>query len=64
MNEPTDYRGRAIKVGDILVYPVRRGSKMWLNQVIVTKTDPDRIYGENPEGRRIQLTNLRNTIVA
>lgn len=63
MNKPTDFLGRVITADDILVYPVRRGSKMWLNRIIVTKAEADRIHGISREGRMIQLTNLNNTIV-
>jgi len=63
MNNPTDYLGRKIQAGDILVYPVRRGSKMWLNRIAVTKVEADQIYGTGREGRLVRLTNLNNTIV-
>lgn len=63
MDKPTDFLGRTITAGDILVYPVRRGSKMWLNRITVTKAEADRIHGIGREGRMVQLTNLNNTIV-
>lgn len=30
-----DFRGKTIEAGSIIVYPVRRGSNMWLNQAVV-----------------------------
>lgn len=63
MTNPTDFLGRVIVVGDILVYPVRRGSRMWLNRIEVTKTESDRIHGVTNAERRVQLTNLKNTVV-
>ena len=63
MNNPTDFLGRPIKVNHILVYPVRHGSKMWLNKIKVTKVETDRIYGTNKDCRMVQLTNLHNTII-
>lgn len=63
MNEATDFLGRSIAVDDTLVYPVRRGSKMWLNRITVTKVESDTIHGTSPQGRMVKLTNLRNTIV-
>ena len=63
MNDPTDFLGRTIAVGDTLVYPVRRGSKMWLNQITVTKAESDVIHGTNPRGRMVKLTNLKNTVM-
>lgn len=63
MTKATDFLGRSIAVDDTLVYPVRRGSRMWLNLITVSKVESDTIYGVNPLGRRIELTNLKNTIV-
>ena len=63
MTEATDFLGRFIEVDDTLIYPVRRGSRMWLNSIVVSKVESDRVYGTNPTGRRIELTNLNNTIV-
>ena len=63
MNNPTDFLGRTIVVGDTLVYPVRRGSKMWLNRIAVTKAESDMIHGTSPRGRMVKLTNLNNTVV-
>lgn len=63
MNNPTDFLGRTITVGDTLVYPVRRGSKMWLNRIIVTKAESDTIYGTSLQSRMVKLTNLNNTVV-
>lgn len=63
MTKATDFLGRSIAVDDTLVYPVRRGSRMWLNLIVVSKVESDTIYGTNPLGRRIELTNLKNTIV-
>jgi hypothetical protein len=63
MNEPTDFLGRTIAVDDTLVYPVRRGSKMWLNRIRVIKVECDRVHGSSPQGRMVQLSNLKNTVV-
>ena len=63
MNVPTDFLGHTIAVGNTLIYPVRRGSKMWLNRIVVTKAESDTIHGTSPQGRMVKLTNLKNTIV-
>ena len=49
MNPATDYMGREIKAGDTLVYPVRRGSNMWLNRILVTQVLPDAVTGHNTD---------------
>ena len=63
MNHPIDFLGSEIRAGDMLVYPVRRGSKMWLNKLTVTKAEIDVIHGISPTGRMVKLTNLKNTII-
>jgi hypothetical protein len=63
MNAPTDFLGREIKPGDLLVYPVRRGSAMWLNRLSVTQALQGSVTGFSPEGRRITIKNLDNSVV-
>jgi hypothetical protein len=58
-----DFIGRAIAAGNTIVYPVRRGSKMWLNKLAVTQVDDDHITGFNSDGRRITVKNLKNCVV-
>ncbi len=63
----TDFVGREIKAGDTIVYPVRRGSDMWLKklvvQQIVDSPSGSVVSGMNDVGRRISLKNLNNCIV-
>jgi hypothetical protein len=63
MNAPTDFLGREIKAGDTIVYPVRRGSSMWLNKLTVTQAQPDSLTGLNPDGRWVTVKNLKNVVV-
>jgi len=58
-----DFLGRAIAAGNTVVYPVRRGSSMWLNKLAVTQVDDDHITGYNSDGRRITVKNLNNCVV-
>ena len=58
-----DFIGRAIAAGNTVVYPVRRGSSMWLNKLAVTQVDDDHITGFNKDGRRITVKNLENCVV-
>lgn len=66
--------GREITVGSTVVYPVRRGAKMWMqqikvNQVVPGPTDPETklptatLGGFNREGRKITLHNVSNVTV-
>lgn len=58
-----DFIGCAIAAGNTVVYPVRRGSSMWLNKLAVTQVDDDHITGFNSDGRRITVKNLNNCVV-
>jgi len=63
MNAATDFLGRAIQAGDTVVYPVRRGSAMWLNKLLVTQVTGDSLSGQNSNGRWVTLKNLTNVVV-
>jgi hypothetical protein len=64
MNEATtDFLGREIKAGDTIAYPVRRGSAMWMNKLLITQALPTAVRGWNSEGRLITVRNLSNAIV-
>lgn len=64
-----DFLGRPIEVGHTIVYPVRRGSRMWRQRASVTeirqhdRTQPPLIVGQNPVGRRVTIQNLDNCVV-
>lgn len=64
---PTDYTGTAIEPGDRIAYPVRRGSRMWLNEITVERIDTAGavpvIVGYSPDGRRTRLKNAELSIV-
>ena len=62
-----DFLDKPITAGDLLVYPVRRGSQMWLNKLrveAVRETAKGRaVSGSNDAGRRVTVHNLKNCIV-
>lgn len=66
---PLDFMGRKITVGATVIYPVRRGSSMWMNKLKITQvipetpSSPPTIGGYNSEGRRITLHNVANVTV-
>ena len=65
--EAVDFLGHPITASDLIVYPVRRGSDMWLNKLRVDAIrDTPRgktISGTNESGRRITVRNLINCVV-
>jgi len=73
INNPTvpanDFFGRLIEVGHTIVYPMRRGSKMWMQRASVTeirqhdRTQPPLLVCLNPTGRRVTIQNLDNCVV-
>lgn len=63
----TDMLGRTIQVGDTISYPVRRGSAMWNNKIVVTEigTDGDAVvlHGLSADRRSVKLKNLKYVVV-
>jgi hypothetical protein len=60
---PKDCFDRDIKIGDICVYPVRRGSKMWMNRIVVQKISHDpqgrpKLHGVKGDGWTVNITSL------
>lgn len=61
-----DFIGRQITVGSTIVYPVRRGSEMWMQKIKVTQVvggETPTINGFNDGGRRITVHNVKNVVV-
>ena len=63
MTPAVDFTGRTIEAGHVVVYPVRRGSSMWLNKLTLTHADVDGACGYNNIGHRVFLKNLKNVVV-
>ena len=60
---PTDFLGREIRPGDLIVYPWRRGSQMGLNKLSVMQVTPASVGGYSNLGRPVKITKLRNVVV-
>jgi hypothetical protein len=61
-----DFMGREITAGSTVIYPVRRGSSMWMQEISVTQVVPGTtptLTGFNPSGRKITLHNVGNVTV-
>jgi hypothetical protein len=63
MNTASDFLGRIIQAGDLIVYPWRRGSSMGMNKLSVTQVTDISVTGYSPSGRLVTLTNLHNVVV-
>ena len=60
---PRDMFDREIRVGDICVYPVRRGSKMWMNRITINIITHDakgqpKLSGIKGDGYPVNITSL------
>lgn len=60
-----DTWGRELRVGDVCTYPVRRGSKMWMNRltiqlILLDVAGNPQVKGLNQDGARVTLTSLQN----
>jgi hypothetical protein len=68
---PHDFLGCPIEKGDIIVYPVRRGSDMYLKrakihtiQTILTVGEPVyKLICTNDEGRQVTVEKAARTVV-
>jgi len=60
---PTDFLGREIRPGDLIVYPWRRGSAMGLNKMIAMQVTPQYIGGYSNLGHPVKVRNLKNIVV-
>jgi len=67
----SDFRGTRIKLGDTIVYPVRRGSMMILKEAVVCEvpgegcTVKKGVVAINPKGRRVIIeTTSRCAVVS
>ncbi len=58
-----DYLNKTISVGDKLVYPIRRGSDMYLRTLVVNALNHGIVYGINDKGRSVKLTQTSRCIV-
>ena len=61
-----DFMGRPITAGCTVAYPVRRGSKMWMQELLLTQVVPGEtpsLGGFNNEGRKITIHNTINCVV-
>lgn len=61
-----DYLCRTIELGDTLVYPVRRASRMYLQRLTVTDIDDaaNTVSGPNPLGTRVTVRRPDRAVVA
>jgi hypothetical protein len=58
-----DFLEREIQVGQMLVYPVRRRSSMWLSRIRVTDIGDRTVSGTNSKGRRITLSRPNRSVI-
>jgi hypothetical protein len=61
-----DYLCREIELGDTLVYPVRRASRMYLQRLTVANIDDaaNTVSGPNPLGTRVTIRRPDRSVVA
>jgi len=68
--EPKDYTGKPIKSGFTVVYPVRQGSAMWLQHMIISHIEVIRahdpifkLHGTNRDGKLVKLKHPDRCII-
>jgi hypothetical protein len=62
-----DFLGNPITATDTIIYPVRRGSAMWLKKLVVDAVRDTangvRVSGRNDSGNPVSIQNISNCIV-
>jgi hypothetical protein len=64
-----DFLDRPIEVGHTVVYPVRRGSRMWMQKASVTeivqhdRTQPPLLVCLSATGQKVTIQNLDHCVV-
>jgi len=58
-----DFVGNEITPGCTVVYACRRGSSLWMERMVVTQVESDKLTGHKPCGRRTSITKLTNVVV-
>jgi hypothetical protein len=68
--EPKDYMGKVIKPGYTVIYPVRQGSEMWLQHMIVSHIEIIRaavpvfkLHGTNRDGHLVKIHHADRCVV-
>lgn len=67
---PKDYMGKSIKSGDTVIYPVRQGSEMWLQHMVVSHieiiraaTPVFKLHGTNSAGHLVKIHHTNRCVV-
>ena len=63
MKNPTDFLGREIRPGDLIVYPWRKGSQMGLRKITAMQVTPQYVSGYSSFGNPVRVRNLKNVVV-
>ncbi len=58
-----DYLNKTIGLGDKVVYPIRRGSHMYLRTLVVEAINNGIVYGINDKGSSVKLSQTFRCIV-
>lgn len=61
-----DCVGNEITGSSVVVYPVRKGSNMWMNRVKLSRIEfgvEPVLIGELPNGHGVRIKNIKNVVV-
>jgi hypothetical protein len=68
--QPKDYMGQTITAGCTVVYPIRQGSNMWLQHMVVSHFDIIRshvpvfkLHGTNSDGHQVKLDHADRCVI-
>lgn len=58
-----DFRGQEIHASDVVVYPNRQGSRMWLVEARVTEVRGDSLRVQREDGKIKTITRIDRVVV-
>lgn len=59
-----DFFGRAVQVDDVIAYPQRQGSNLWMETGKVLAVEAEKLSIRKSNGRKTKIRNVRLCIVA
>jgi hypothetical protein len=59
-----DFFGKEFEAGNIVVYPLRKGSSMWLEYATVMEVCEDKLKVVKGSGQKTYIKNIRTCIIA
>ncbi len=58
-----DYFGKAFKEGQTIAYPVRQGSRLWIESAVITKVHENGLSAVKDTNKKVYIKNYYNCFI-